>query len=988
MKNYRILLLSVMAVAFGVYLFFTLDQSNEQELAFTSRSTNLSAGAWEGAAEFNHMIRMNHETGEIDYDEAFKVRKGLSAMQQNKTLSSPLAWKELGPDNFGGRTRALLVDKDNPNIMYAGGVSGGLWRSTDKGNSWNLVPGLDGGEIVCSITQLGNGNIYIGTGSGHDGPSGTGGSGFIGSGLYSSTDGLNFNLVQDFEPSPQHQTNDAWAIIDELAADPNNSTGLWIARRGGIRYYDESTGNLITPAISPSQFANSRCEDVAVSPNGNNVIISVSGRGLVSNDGGSTFAQIQSAEFPSPASVGRIEFAFSPDNSNVVYASVAANNRTLQGIYKSTDAGNSWTNVVPDISEDEIYQLDPFATGPNHAQGIYDNTITVIPGTNSNEYLVGGITLFKGGAGWHEKSCWFCPVFTDNYLHADIHAFTWGPDGTLYIGTDGGVFESSDNGDSYKHISRNYNTVQFYNVAYSNSREVAGGTQDNGTILVRRSGGVTGMEGTPIMGGDGFTTDISYINPSAYIASLYYGQIRRTFDKGAEWVAFSNGGDPFSFMGVWPFRTVGRLWENPNDETALDSILFVNQSPLDTLYAGDSIFVTSPTHSTMLGAILELDTMLPNQDHNCTSWDSLQAAQLGVEPDCKQQYVRNTVQAVYARAGRRGNINENNPNLRGGLQLTRNVFNMTTLNMDWWQIVDYPAGTFPTAVEFSTDGNYLYGVAAGGSSTIYIVSGLNEAYSKEHAHLDEQNGSEYKLTVNSVSVSGFVTDIAVDPNNPDHVIITKGSYGGGGKVMKSTNATSGSPSFTNIWNVPSDLDGMPVYAGCIDVVDPDIYYIGTEFGMWASGDGGASWSEQNEGMHRVPVFEVRQQWRKWEDGVKNHGKVYIGTHGRGFFMTGTPVLSDGNGDELGEKNSFKPHFNVFPNPVQSKGNVEFNLSARSDVEVFVYDLQGRVVHSETLSNMAQGEHLYELNTGSYPSGTYIMIMKTGNRKEHTKFVKM
>jgi photosystem II stability/assembly factor-like uncharacterized protein len=987
MKN-RFLIVGTLAVsALGVLtLMMSKDATNDK--SYVPRSAQI-IGAWEGAAEFNHILRMNPETGEIDYNEVAKVQRGIQNMIQKKSLNTPMEWVEVGPDNFGGRTRAMLVDKDNPNILYAGGVSGGLWRSTNKGQFWEIVPGLEGGAPVSSITQLGNGTIYVGTGPGHDGIGGAGGSGFMGIGLFKSTNGLDFELVEDFKPGPSSfNTSSDWTVIDELAADPKNPTGLWIGRQGGLRYYDEATGQLTTPTMDPS-FPNSRCEDVATSKDGTYILASIragGARGYISRDGGNTFSQMGTdTGFPSQGAVSRIEFAISPDDKNIMYASAVRSNSRLEGIYKSTDGGNSWSRIVPLGSGTAPFTIDPFATGPNHAQGNYDNAITVVPGS-PHTIIVGGITIWKyeGSAttgDWREVSCWFCPKFVPVYAHADIHAFTWGPDGTLYIGTDGGVFESTDNAETYRHISRNLNTTQFYNVAYSNTNEVAGGTQDNGSILVRRFAGTSGMEGVPIMGGDGFTTDISYINPSAYIASVYYGQIRRTFDKGADWQTFSNDGDPFSFMGAWPFRSVGRLYENPNDLNSQDSILFENQT-LDTLYAGDTIFVTSPNHSVLIPAILALDTMLPEQDHGCTSYDSLLAAQAGVELDCPQQKIQNTIQAMYARAG----------NGASGVQVTRRVFNMTTLNMQWWKLFEFPTGYTPMAVEFSTDGNHLYAVARsfGGNSEIYIVSGLNNAYKAEHADMTHAGGSDYQLTVTVSNTSGTVTDIAVDPNNPDHVIITKGGYGGSGKVLRSTNATSSSPTFTNIWNVDSELQGMPVYSACIDVTNSSNYFVGTEYGVFATGNGGTSWSEENGGLHRVPVYEIRQQWRGWEDGVSNYGKIYLGTHGRGLFISESLVLSnESEFDDLHDRKSFKPTFNVYPNPVQSIGNVQFNLkNNNANVEIYVYDLQGKIVHSERLNNLAQGEHNYELNTSSFPTGTYIMIMRAEGRKEHTKFVKM
>ena len=75
-----------------------------------------------------------------------KSRKQISAVPKKRTLG--LDWKELGPDNIGGRNRTILIDSENNNLMYAGGVSGGLWYSTDAGLSWNKTTPGDNAEVL------------------------------------------------------------------------------------------------------------------------------------------------------------------------------------------------------------------------------------------------------------------------------------------------------------------------------------------------------------------------------------------------------------------------------------------------------------------------------------------------------------------------------------------------------------------------------------------------------------------------------------------------------------------------------------------------------------------------------------------------------------------------------------------------------------------------------------------------------------------------
>ena len=96
-------------------------------------------------------------------------------------------WDNKGPDNFGGRTRALLVDKNNSAVVFAGSVGGGLFKSTNGGATWNVISDPGANQSVASITQASNGDIYYGTGEIFLGYGGTGQNttpNFAGGGIY------------------------------------------------------------------------------------------------------------------------------------------------------------------------------------------------------------------------------------------------------------------------------------------------------------------------------------------------------------------------------------------------------------------------------------------------------------------------------------------------------------------------------------------------------------------------------------------------------------------------------------------------------------------------------------------------------------------------------------------------------------------------------------------------------------------------------------
>ena len=153
-------------------------ESNSSESLYSPREPveEVSRDA-KGAAEITRMMLGDVETGEINSDGLAKLRskvlKFASAQSQAQTKSTDISWVEMGPDNVGGRSRAIVPV--NEDLIYTGAVSGGLWRSLDGANTWNQVTSFPN-LMVASIAVSNNGDIYVGTGSQFDGADGNGGS--------------------------------------------------------------------------------------------------------------------------------------------------------------------------------------------------------------------------------------------------------------------------------------------------------------------------------------------------------------------------------------------------------------------------------------------------------------------------------------------------------------------------------------------------------------------------------------------------------------------------------------------------------------------------------------------------------------------------------------------------------------------------------------------------------------------------------------------
>ncbi|MBK9193116.1 MAG: hypothetical protein IPM77_17350 [Crocinitomicaceae bacterium] len=219
-------------------------------------------------------------------------------------------WLDQGPDNVGGRTRAILVDKDDINHVYAGSVSGGLFESFNRANEWNRVDEFKDNLGVSSMCQTIDGTIYVATG--HEQES-TGGSqnaydsGHNGYGMYKKeTSGL-YTLVANTED---------YNYINEIVCDTLNNV-VWMATNDGlIKYNPAGTGSLTEV---DGGITSGACHSLSISPDGQVIVANMgSGRTNISTDYGSTFTDRSGSGAGEIEPVlGRIEYAISHEKIQV-----------------------------------------------------------------------------------------------------------------------------------------------------------------------------------------------------------------------------------------------------------------------------------------------------------------------------------------------------------------------------------------------------------------------------------------------------------------------------------------------------------------------------------------------------------------------------------------------------------------------------------------------------------------------------------------------
>lgn len=989
MKNTNFILgtLAISAIAVGSLMF---PSQEKKESNYSPKSLSLDkkdSQKWALAAEYYNNLRKNVHTGQIeqaDYDAALAHVKN---MYSNKTTA--FTFVDEGPDNVGGRTRAISVHPNNDEYILAGAVTGGLYLSENGGNSWSRVQGWDDATELLSIsstTITNDGTIYVATGgAAFEGTLTFESSGSqSGDGLWYSTDnGASFTQV----------SGTANRDLTKVTADFSQNDAVYITGNSfGVKRMINK--GALTALSGTSLGTSTSTQDVKVSPDGNVVVVASASTVWTSQDGGNNLTKVtgnSTGQISGSSSRNETAVSFDKNSSGNwnCYVARSLSNGRIGGVWFSQDNGVNWTRIAQQYNSGS----GGVSWDPTAAQGGYNLVISAVKDF-PNQCVLGGLNLYKwvknpnsspASGTWETLSNWALPKGSQNYVHADNHRLTWKSTGQLVIGNDGGVQISRDSTlTSFYDANRGYNVTQFYGIGYGPDGAVIGGAQDNGTQYNNHTAFFSWLEHTEVSGGDGFECEISYLNENAFISSIYYSGIRRFSGVGSGSSVDMTGitsGIPGGLDGVTgTFYTPLRLFEDGNDLNTQDSLVYI---PRESISSGSTISYASASFQLPLeytinqDLFVDYDTTFITSDTVTATYDTLYAGdtllQNGVArdtimvPDYKQSlFVTHTEQGVF---------------------LTRDITRYA-VGTEWWQMS--PIGNQAHSFEFSKDGNCLW--IGTNSGTVYRVMGLDSAYSFEQADYSYRDSASYKLTVETVSVggAGIITDISVDRDNPDKVIIVRGGTGSN-HVYYSTNATSATSTWTAIdGNGANGLPNAPVFG--VEIIanasTNETVIVGTEFGAFATENiNGTStnWTPINNEVGLVPVFDVRQQWRSLAEGVSNPYAIYLGTHGRGIWKSETVLSTEEN--IIDEEVKELSNITVYPNPMTTEGKIGFEINNSSNININIYDLQGKLITNINRVNLSIGKHVIPFNVANYPSGTYVVTFETENQSEVSKFIK-
>ena len=478
-----------------------------------------------------------------------------------------LTWSERGPNNIGGRSRAIMIDKRDPsgNTVFAGSVSGGIFKTTNFLSAtpgWSVVDDHMANLAVTVLVQDKNNlnTMYAGTGEGWFNLDAV-----RGAGIFKSTDGgttwsqmpstSGFEYVQDFVIDNNGNLYVALRNLTSSNRGVMRSTdgGLTWTQVLGLQQVDPS------PCVPTITFTTGRAADLEVASNGDiyatlgiftpTQVFKSSFAAYGANTGAKCNWQEITPSHSNPTFRGEIVAA--PSNPQRVYLMMqdSATDQVLE-FYRSNDGGATWGTLTAPSA---------LNNGTN-SQTWYD-LIAAVDSTNPDIVVVGGIELARttdGGTSWSN-------ITTSSTVHVDQHALVFFNSSTLLVGNDGGIYLSTDFASAnptFNQKNNGFNATQFYGCDFhpTNDNYFLAGAQDNNTQKFT-SPGINAT--TPVIGGDGGIPHIRQTDGQLQIAATTANNYYRSL----------NGGTSFSSLGGAVNNNNGQFI-NPTDFDNAQNIMY------------------------------------------------------------------------------------------------------------------------------------------------------------------------------------------------------------------------------------------------------------------------------------------------------------------------------------------------------------------------------------------------------------------------------
>ncbi len=435
--------------------------------------------------------------------------------------TNAIKMRSVGPAFMAGRIADIAIDPKDESHYYVGVASGGVWETVNAGITFSPV--FDGQKVYsigCITIDANTGNLWVGTGENVGGRHIS-----YGDGIYLSKDGGKSWLNMGLKTS-EH--------ISKIVVHPTNPDIVWVASqgplwtKGGERgvYMTTNGGKKWKRTLGDSDWTGAT--DILIDPRNPEVLYAATwqrhrtvaaymGGGpesaiYKSTDGGKEWEKLKSG-LPT-GNMGKIGMAISPQNPDVIYAAIELDLKK-GGFYRSSNKGASWQKMSDMVAG---------GTGPHYYQEIYASPHEFDKVYFANNYLM--VTV-DGGKTFQNVN--------ESSKHVDNHTVVFrqsDPD-YLMVGTDGGVYESFDMANSWRHLG-NMPITQYYKIALDDAKPfytIYGGTQDNNTqggpSRTNTNSGMTNADWKVVLGGDGHQPATEPGNPNIVYAQSQEGYFTR-----------------------------------------------------------------------------------------------------------------------------------------------------------------------------------------------------------------------------------------------------------------------------------------------------------------------------------------------------------------------------------------------------------------------------------------------------------------------------
>jgi hypothetical protein len=866
---------------------------------------------------------------------------GLSFATAHAQLN--LNWEEIGPNNHGNHTRALTVDASGN--VWAGSVGGGLWKSTDRGSTWTQSGITDNLAVSC-IAADGN-NIYVGTGENYffepaisyipnwkpDSVT-TFRWGFFG---YTGQPGQGVFVSNDGGSTWTHN-NGTWNNTSVPYAGDFKSIQKIAAKGGRVLvgslaglYYSDNNLSTVTKSQGTSIFQSRTILDIEFLAGG---VVMVATRDSLyrSTDNGTSFGPginsiIPVGTTPPNNRLGgkRVEIAVAPSNDNIAYVTGASDiNGNCTGVFRTADAGLTWVRIAPFESS----SFQPFS-----GQGLY-NLILGVHKNDPDAVVLGGRRLYRYSAdnGWvTAASHTYIPGFSTNYVPRPQLVFAIDPtsDSTYYIGTDGEIVRTDNFGRRFSFKCKGFNNAHLNGIDASPQWQVLASDRYKGVLFKDNANPSVNLQQF---------TELTVLNeggiarwcptlPDHIVAQGPDGGLLRSFTVGSSFEAFYS-------VPEYPFHP--SFGVNP-----------------------DSMIIDRPDTASGGGTLYDVGTV------PVTAWDwdgYIPAASLTNDTS-----IMATPLTLYMAT-------------RSFVWVCRNPFGSIDSLPTWNRLCnDITVGNLGANVR-----EYLTALTSAGDAAHTVWVGSSSGRIHRFLNANDPLNRDITTTVNLVNDPAmprrWISDISVNPSNPNIVAVTYGGYANGDdRVWITNNAMDPVPTWRSAAaNLPANL---PVYSVAFHPApSKNALVIGTDEGVYGSNTDFTnvanpfSWNFEGTAIGKVPVYDVvfRRYFQDWIDNANwkysPDYTLFVATHGRGGFKSRSLVSNDGEG----KFNNSGIQVSLSPNPTTSQSTLEISLPTATRVTVEVYDLQGTRVAATEAHTWNAGKSEMTLNTQTLPAGMYLV----------------